>query len=112
MRHLFGFTRKRVYQLLAANEIKSALIGRRRFIVIATVHDYIGRRAADPILGRTPNQRVRRNDTEDVSPSPDVSESVPPGLARFSKRSAMRMFLRSWELAHEAATDAGPAASG
>jgi hypothetical protein len=59
MRPRFGFTPKRTYELLATGAIKSALIGRRRFIVLASVEDYIARLAETPTYGRTPNQHPR-----------------------------------------------------
>lgn len=80
MRPRFGFTPKRTYELLAAKAIKSVLMGRRRFIVLASVEDYIARLADEPVLGRTPNQHVARRDGAAVVPLM-TTEVSPPDLS-------------------------------
>jgi excisionase family DNA binding protein len=48
-----------VYDLIAAGEIKSFLMGSRRYIDAASVRDYIARRAAEPLtIRRSPQPRT------------------------------------------------------
>jgi len=53
-----GFSKDCIYDLLAAGEIKSFLMGSRRFIDAVSLRDYIARRAAEPLtIRRSPQPR-------------------------------------------------------
>jgi predicted DNA-binding transcriptional regulator AlpA len=49
---LTGFSKDTVYDLIAAREFRSFLMGSRRYIDIGSVREYIARRAAEPLTIR------------------------------------------------------------
>jgi hypothetical protein len=56
-----GFSRDRLYDLLAAGEIQSFLMGSRRFIDAASLSSYVQRRASEPLtIRRSPQPRRGR----------------------------------------------------
>jgi excisionase family DNA binding protein len=56
-----GFSKDTIYDLIAAREVESFLMGSRRYLTGSSLHAYIERRAAEPLLvRRSPKPRRGR----------------------------------------------------
>jgi excisionase family DNA binding protein len=44
-----GFSRDAIYELIRSREVKSFTMGHRRFILVASLREYLERRAAEPL---------------------------------------------------------------
>jgi hypothetical protein len=55
-----GFSKDAIYDLIAAREVESFLMGSRRYLTGSSLRDYIARRAAEPLtIRRSPKPRQR-----------------------------------------------------
>jgi hypothetical protein len=84
LRASHALTAQRVYELLAAGAIRSVQLGRRRFVLRASVDDYVARLADQPVsFGRTPQpasareiERKARQNAKVVPLVPDLRNSA------------------------------------
>jgi excisionase family DNA binding protein len=52
------FSRDAIYDLIRDGDIQSFTMGHRRYILVASLHDYLARRAAEPLsIRRGPNTK-------------------------------------------------------
>jgi excisionase family DNA binding protein len=69
---LSGFSRDTLYDLLAAGEVQSFLMGSRRFIDAASLRSYVQRRSAEPLTIRRSPQPRRRGRAIGLADQPSV----------------------------------------
>lgn len=78
-------SKTRMHELIGAGEVKSFLMGRRRYIVVESLRDYIARRAAEPLVLQRRGRYARGG--RKVGPTAPKS-AKPVGRAELRRRLA------------------------
>ena len=82
-----NWSKDTIYDLLAADAIKSFLVGSRRYIDGASVRDYIKRRSAEELtLRRSPKPRAKRSLEPRTGPGTGPGPPVCRRVAKKARR--------------------------